>query len=103
MKIFYVCHITDLSGASKALLNLVQVVSKDNDVYILLPKNKGWLVDELRKIDVKLYFANYGLMWYPRKLKNFFRLHTIKGMWYSLKNMKSAKRYIYNLLQAILR
>lgn len=65
------CHITDLSGASKALLNLVQVVSKDNDVYILLPKNKGWLVDELRKIDVKLYFANYGLMWYPRKLKNF--------------------------------
>lgn len=101
MKIFYVCHITNLSGASKALLNLVQVVSKDNDVYILLPENKGWLVDELRKIDVKLYFVNYGLMWYPRKLKIFFRLHTIKGMWYSLKNMKSAKRYIYNLLQEI--
>lgn len=28
MKIFYVCHITNLSGASKALLNLVQVVSR---------------------------------------------------------------------------
>ena len=44
MKIFYVCHITNLSGASKALLNLVQVVSKDNDVYILLPKIKDGLL-----------------------------------------------------------
>lgn len=44
MKIFYVCHITNLSGASKALLNLVQVVSKDNDVYNCFLKIKDGLL-----------------------------------------------------------
>lgn len=34
MKIFYVCHITNLSGASKALLNLVQVVSNNSSLII---------------------------------------------------------------------
>lgn len=101
MKIFYICHITNLSGGSKALLSLVQEVSKSNDVFVLLPSNEGWLVDELRKLDVSLYFAEYGLMWYPIRISQLLRLHVIKGIWYSLKHRNSAKLYLYNLLRDI--
>lgn len=101
MKILYICHITNLSGGTKALLNLVQIVSKDNEVCVLLPSNEGWLVDELRKLNIKLYFAKYGLMWYPTNIGQLLRLNEIKRIYYSLRYCKSAKKYIYDLLRDI--
>ncbi len=101
MKILYICHMTDLSGGTKALLNLIDIVSKDNQVYLLLPSNRGWLVEQLTKRNVKIFTAKYLLMWYSFHLSGFLTKGTIKNIYYYFRFKKSAERYVYHLLQKI--
>lgn len=92
---------TDLSGGTKALLNLIDVVSKDNQVYLLLPSNEGWLVEQLAKRKVEIYTAKYLLMWYSFRLSGFLTKGTIRNIYYYFRYKKATERYIYHLLQKI--
>lgn len=101
MKILYVCHMTDLSGGTKALLNLIDVVSKDNQVYVLLPSKEGWLADQLSNRNVKIFTARYLLMWYSFHISGFLTKGTIKNIYYYFRYKKVTEKYVYHLLQKI--
>lgn len=92
---------TDLSGGTKALLNLIDVVSKDNQVYLLMPSNEGWLADQLAIRNIKVFTTKYLLMWYSFRLSGFFKKSTINNFYYYFRYKKSAEKYVYHLLQEI--
>lgn len=57
MKVLYVSHSVDCYGATIALLNIIrEMVGRGVEVGVMCPSDKGWLIDELTKIDdVKVY------------------------------------------------
>ena len=65
MRILYIAHLTEIGGASIALRNIIKELSSDNDIAVLLPQRKGWLVDELIILQCQLYFSNFENMVYP--------------------------------------
>ena len=61
MKILYIAHEggDNFNGASRSLLTLVEHFSKENEVYVLLPKNYGKLLEELKKCNCKIIVQPY--------------------------------------------
>ena len=56
MKVVYIQHTTSMSGAGKALLNIIeQMIEKKVEVHIVLPDNRGMLYNHLSKLDVHCY------------------------------------------------
>lgn len=65
MRVLYIAHVVEIGGASIALLNIIKSLPKTIEVGVMLPTQTGWLIDELRKYNCRLFFSNYELMVYP--------------------------------------
>lgn len=65
MRILYIAHVVDIGGASIALLNIIKGLPKTIEIGVMLPAQNGWLVDELRQCNCRLFFSDYELMVYP--------------------------------------
>ena len=80
-RILFVHHVSDIGGASYCLLNVIKAIDKKKYTPAVLLKNDGPLVEELKKIDVEVYFCS-SLWFYPynhslfsiRSLVSIFRL-----------------------------
>ena len=65
MRVLYLSQTTDNGGATIALRNIIKEINGKVSVAVLVPSNKGWLVDELNQLNCKLYTAEYEMMIYP--------------------------------------
>lgn len=100
MRILYIAHTSGAGGSSAALLNILNGMSKKEDVAfaVVCPEAKGYLVDELRNRSIKVYIPKYryaGYHVYP-KVKN--PLRWCKAMVGHLWRMNVGKRYIRNAI-----
>lgn len=56
MKILYIAHVVEIGGASIALLNIIKGLPATIEVGVMLPAQKGWLIDELKQCNCRLFF-----------------------------------------------
>ncbi len=66
MKILYITHDTTITGAGKALSNIILQLRKEHDIRVLCPSSGGALVDFLKENGVIFYFIKYRKTTYPR-------------------------------------
>lgn len=54
--VLFVHHVSSIGGASYCMLNILKVLDRNNYAPVVLLKNQGPLVDEIKKLGVKLSF-----------------------------------------------
>lgn len=59
MNIMYITHETDLNGASRSLLGLIDCLENEHTIYVVVQSNKGKLVEELKKRKVLILVYPY--------------------------------------------
>jgi len=59
MNIMYITHEKNLGGATKALIELVEKVKVDNNVYVVIPFNKGNAYKEFKKLGVNIIYIKH--------------------------------------------
>lgn len=57
-KILFVHHSSEIGGGSYCLLNLLKALDKRKIIPLVLLKNDGPLVEEIKKLGIKVYFLN---------------------------------------------
>lgn len=76
MKILFISHSNDLSGANKSLLDIIINLQSRIDIVVMCNSKNGALTDALSKLHIKVIIADYA-WWYisPRKnlLKQLYR------------------------------
>lgn len=101
MRILYICHHTKLNGGTKALLNLLDEVAKKHDIFVLLPSDEGWLVEQLQQRKIKIYTTKYSLMWFQYKIHSFLCRDNLYKLYRFLRYKKSAEKYVLQLLKEL--
>ena len=81
-KILFVHHVSVVGGASYCLLNIIKNISASNIYPIVLLKNYGPLVNELKKLNVEVHFFSalttvpYNrTIFHPRNLRQFYNVY----------------------------
>ncbi|MBC2581548.1 glycosyltransferase family 4 protein [Clostridium sp. DJ247] len=69
MNILFVTHESDLNGATLSLLGIIDILKKNNKIYVLTNKKSGKLQNELRKRNIKIIYMKYT-WWMIGKSKN---------------------------------
>lgn len=59
IKILYLAHETKLNGATKSLLNIIDCLPDSVEAYVVVPKNEGPLIDELKKNSIDYIYVKY--------------------------------------------
>lgn len=59
MNILYFAHDNRIGGATLSLLGMIDELKEENQIYVVVPIKKGFLVDELRKRDISVYHRHY--------------------------------------------
>lgn len=73
MKILYIAHMTPMTGATLALVNLIKGIKKisggDVEMAVLSPMLHGDLIDELACLGIPVYAPPvwYAMNWYPQR------------------------------------
>ena len=96
MRILYICHHTKLNGGTKALLNLLDEVVKKHDIFVLLPSDEGWLVEQLQQRKIKIYTTKYSLMWFQYKIHSFLCRDNLYKLYRFLRYKKTPRNMFYN-------
>lgn len=95
IKILYVHQISSIGGASFCLLSILKSLNRDEYEPVVLLKCNGPLVDELKKLEVQVYFLP-ELCAIPYN-KSLFEIKTIIGYWNVLKGCKKFGQFLsYN-------
>lgn len=105
MRILYIAHVVEIGGASIALLNIIKGLPKTIEVGVMLPKQEGWLVDELKLCNCHLFFSDYELMIYPMSsIRKYGRWNPIgymkfsKGLYNKFKKRRKAQKDLRNII-----
>ena len=94
-KILYVHQISSIGGGSFCLLSILKGLNRDEYEPVVLLKCNGPLVDELKKLEVQVYFLP-ELCAIPYN-KSLFEIKTIIGYWNVLKGCKKFGQFLsYN-------
>ena len=59
MKILYIIHDNKKGGAAVSFLEMIKGVSQQHQVFVITPHKKGYLPDELDKLDIQHKSAHY--------------------------------------------
>ena len=59
IKILYLAHETKLNGATKSLLNIIDCLPDSVEAYVVVPKNEGPLIDDLKKNSIDYIYVKY--------------------------------------------
>lgn len=92
-RILFVHHVSIIGGASYCLLNIIKELKRDRFQPIVLLRNEGPLVEELKKLGVEIHF--YKKMWfypYNHSLYNLRNLLTIFNLYRSLSDFDAVVR-----------
>ncbi|MGO5319675.1 glycosyltransferase family 4 protein [Bifidobacterium boum] len=65
MKILFVSHKSDLSGANKSMLDVICHLRNEHNIYVLVNSKEGLLIDYLTELGIPYIYANYS-WWYSR-------------------------------------
>ena len=96
MRILYISNSTALTGAPRALLNLVTALRTSHDVAVVLPERKGPLAKKLQNLGVKCYCEEaYRLTVYPKGVNIFKRRRRLAA----LKDDSALKAYIRYVIE----
>lgn len=87
MKILFITHYSDLYGANRSMLNLIDGLKNQVEAIVLSPKD-GLLIEELKKRNISyfiqefypwIYIKRWGLLKMPYKIiKNIIALYNLK-------------------------
>lgn len=69
MKILVVTHETTLSGANKSLLNLIKKLHTQIEFYVLVNRETGELIEQLKELGIPVLFHRY-YWWYAQSRTN---------------------------------
>lgn len=72
MKILVVTHTTDLSGANKSLLSIIENLKNKIEFSVLVNSVNGDLVNELKKNEIKIIDTKYE-WWYAKKRSQLYK------------------------------
>ena len=79
--VLYIYHTSSIGGGSYCLLNILKTVDRSYIRPVVLLKDKGPLADEIKALDIPVYFLStlstvpYNVSTFtPRKVKNAIRL-----------------------------
>jgi Glycosyltransferase len=90
--ILYVYHVSNIGGGSYCLLNILKEVNRQIYKPIVLLKANGSLVDEIRKLDIEVFFLpTLSTVPYNQTMLS------ISAIWDALKTIFSLKRFEYIL------
>ncbi|WP_415324819.1 glycosyltransferase family 4 protein [Clostridium perfringens] len=93
MKVLIVTHATDLSGANKSLLSIIEKLKNKNKFVVLVNSNNGEFIDYLKKIGVEVIFENYR-WWYAKKYHQWYKtlIHFVTDIfnYYLYKGVKNS-------------
>ncbi len=82
MNILYITHEADLGGASRALLGIIDELSKRHNIYVLTAYNKGSMSEELKKRKCTVIIGDVQWWVYPKK--NLSKMRIVKNRLYVL-------------------
>lgn len=68
MNIMFFTHEREYGGASRALVNLIEDLKDDNNIYVVVPFKKAKIVKELKKMNVNVIYQFYSWNQYPTNL-----------------------------------
>lgn len=72
MKVLFVAHCNDLSGANKSFLSLIKTLKDKMDIVVLCNQYQGGLTDSLDAIGIQYIKADYA-WWYIRPRNKLFK------------------------------
>lgn len=72
MKVLFISHSNDLSGANRSFLDIINFLRHRIDIVVLCNSQNGALTEVLNKIQVKVIVADYA-WWYISPRKNIFK------------------------------
>ena len=58
MNILYIAHESRLGGPNKSLLEMIDQLSEENNIYVVVPIKRGFLVDELYKRNIPVIYQH---------------------------------------------
>lgn len=58
MNILFIAHESRLGGSNKSLLDMIDQLLADNNIYVVVPIPKGFLVDELQKRSIPVIYQH---------------------------------------------
>lgn len=69
MKMLLVSHCTDLSGANKSFLSIIELLRRDNEITVLINSENGQLIEMLDKLGVEHIYCKYD-WWFAHPRNN---------------------------------
>lgn len=107
MKILYISHTSEMHGSGKAILNIIeQMIQKDTDVYVILPKAEGTLYNNIKKLKIKYSIEPVAFWIWPRLINTrdyilfiyrIFKL-IIKSLLFYIQLIRIVKEYKPNII-----
>ena len=93
--ILFVHHVSAIGGASYCLLSILKALDRHKFKPVVLLKQEGPLVDELRKLDIDvMFFPQMAVLPYNRSL---WRLKTILAYYKIKRSVTEFEKLLYNL------
>lgn len=72
MKVLVVAHTTDLSGANKSLLGIIEQLSSKVEFVVVVNNKDGEFIEKLRKLNIRVVYKKYSWI-YAKPRINFFK------------------------------
>lgn len=93
--ILYIHHVSDIGGASYCLLNILKELNRDLYEPIVLLKDKGPLSQELKKLNISVYYLE-TLSTVPYNT-SIFSLNSIKSLFHLISSMGKFRKLLEKL------
>ncbi len=58
VNILYIAHESRLGGPNKSLLEMIDQLSGENTIYVVVPIKRGFLVDELHRRNIPVIYQH---------------------------------------------
>lgn len=106
MKILVVTHTTDLSGANKSLLSIIEHLNNIIEFVVVVNNKEGELIESLRRLNIKIIYKKYSWIYAKPRIKAYKRLirFSIDYIKYYLfrnvndKTLKTLSKYNFDII-----
>jgi glycosyltransferase involved in cell wall biosynthesis len=86
MKVLFIAHCNDLSGANKSFLSLIEILKEKIEIVVMCNQYPGAFTDKVESLGVPVIEANYA-WWYIKPRKN-----PAKQIYRKIKDTKAYKK-----------
>ncbi len=92
-KILFVHHVSFIGGASYCLLSIIKELNRDKFLPVVLLRDEGPLVEELKKLEVEVLFC--PTLWYYPYNSSLFKLRSLKTMFSLYRSLPNFEKAVY--------